>query len=234
MKSTRDFLDENVTRRFHERIGESLERQPIDIQPGAHRERLKALIGDLGELSFYQLLGVSPGSSEEEIHRAYSDLARVVHPSHSKPLGMSGSLGAMELLFQRVTEAYLTLNDPDRSRVYQMATGMQGAGSGLETTPEKRRQEQVEQGSRLYRVSRGLVAESRYHDAVQTLQQAVKLDPKAEYFSLLGECLAHNPHWLKESARAYESAVELTPHDAPLRAALGSRAWSAPAGWTAG
>lgn len=220
MKSSKDFLDENVTRRFFERIADSLERTPIDLQPGAHRERLRSLIGGLGEMSFYQLLSVAPGASEEEIHRAYSELARVVHPSHAKALGMSGSQGALELLFQRVTEAYLTLNDPDRSRMYQMATGMQRGGASLETTPEQRRKEQIEQGDRLYRVSKGLAFESRYHDAVQTLRQAVKLDPRPEYFALLGECLAHNPNWLKESARAYESAVELTPHDAELRAAL--------------
>lgn len=219
MKSAKGFLDEAVTSRFHDRIGDSLEREPIDLQPSAHRERLKALLGGLGEMSFYQLLGVGPGSTEEEIHRAYTDLARIVHPSHAKPLGMTGSLGGLELLFQRVTEAYLTLNDPDRSRVYQMATGVR-RGSATDPSPEQRRQEQVEQGSRLYRVSRGLVAEARYHDAVQTLQQAVKLDPKAEYYSLLGECLSHNPNWLKDSASAYRSAVELSPHDASLRAAL--------------
>lgn len=219
MRSSKGFLDTQVTRRFHERIGESLARQPLDIQPGAHRERLKALLSGLGEMSFYQLLGVSPGSSEDEVHRAYSELARIVHPMHAKPLGMTSNLGALELLFERVTEAYLTLNDPDRSRVYQMATGMR-AGSRVEPSPEQRRKEQVDQASRYFRVSRGLMAESRYHDAVQTLQQAVKLDPKAEYYSLLGEALAHNPNWLKDAVHAYRSAVELAPHDAVLRTAL--------------
>jgi len=219
MKAPKGFLNEQVTRRFQDRISESLERQPIDLQPGAHRERLKALLGGLGELSFYQLLEVTPSSTEEDIHRAYSELARVVHPTHAKPLGMTNSLGALELLFQRATEAYLTLNDPDRSRAYQMATGM-NRGAGLDPSPEQRRLEQVEQAGRLYRVSRGLVAEARYHDAVQTLQQAVKLDPKAEHYSLLAECLSHNPNWLRDSAAAYFSAVELSPHDPELRAAL--------------
>jgi curved DNA-binding protein CbpA len=219
MRSSKGFLDEKITRRFYERIAESLAREPLDLQPGAHRERLKALIGGLGEMNFYQLLEVSPGCSEDEIHRAYSALARVVHPVHAKPLGMTSSLGALELLFERVTEAYLTLNDPDRSQVYQMATGTR-IGKGAEPTPEARRKEQVEQAGRFFRVSRGLMNESRYHDAVQTLQQAVKLDPRAEYYALLAEALAHNPNWLKDAARAYHSAVELSPHDPELRTAL--------------
>lgn len=219
MQSPKGFLDAQITRRFHDRIGDDLRRRPIDLEPGAHRERLKALMGSLGEMSFFELLGVSAGASEEEIHRAYSQLARLVHPSHAGPLGMDGSLGGLELLFERATEAYLTLNDPDRSRVYRMATGIRTT-AGAQPTAEKRRAEQVDQAARFYRVARGLVMEERFYDAVQTLRQAAKLDPKPEHFALLGECLAHNPHWLHEAIEAYHSAVELSPHDPHLRTAL--------------
>jgi tetratricopeptide (TPR) repeat protein len=219
MKSQKGFLDARITRRFYERIAEDLSRKPIGLEPGAHRERLKALVGSLGEMSFFELLGVAAGSSEEEIHRAYSQLARLVHPSHAERLGMESSLGALELLFERATEAYLTLNDPDRSRVYRMATGIRTTVGG-QPTAEQRRQEQVDQAARFYRVAKGLVAEERYYDAVQTLRQAAKLDPKPEYFSLLGECLAQNPHWLNEAIDAYYSGAELAPHDPHLRTAL--------------
>lgn len=219
MKSPKGFLDTQITRRFHDRIAEDLRRKPIQIEPGAHRERLKALMGSLGEMSFFELLGVSAGASEDEIHRAYSQLARLVHPSHARPLGMEGSAGGLELLFERATEAYLTLNDPDRSRVYRMATGIRTTVGG-QPTAEKRREEQVEQASRFYRVAKNLVAEERFYDAVQTLRQSTKLDPKPDYFALLGECLAHNPNWLHEAIEAYQSAVELSPHDPHLRTAL--------------
>ncbi|MCZ6507069.1 MAG: DnaJ domain-containing protein [Acidobacteria bacterium] len=220
MKSSKGFLEEKITRRFYDRIAESLERKPIDLEPGEHRERLRALLGGLGELTFYQLLEVKPGVTEEEIHLAYTELARAVHPSHANRLGMDASRGALELLFERSTEAYLTLNDPDRSRVYQMATGMHPAANEGPSA-EQRRKEQVEQAERLYRVSRGLVLEARYHDAVQTLRQTVKLDPKPEYYALLAECLGRNPNWLKEASRAYRAAIELAPHDPLLRNELG-------------
>ncbi len=220
MTESKGFLDREIARRFADRISESLAREPVHLQPGAHRERLKALMESLGDLTFYELLGVQPGAAEDEIHRAYSDLARVVHPSHASKLGMTGSKAALELLFERATEAYLTLNDPDRSRVYQMATGHK-PGQSIRPSAEQRREEQKNQGERFFKVGRQLVAEARYYDAVQTLEQAVKLDPKPEYYGLLGECLSHNPNWLTRSVKAYQSAVELSPHDAELRAAYG-------------
>jgi len=219
MQSSKGFLDQNITRRFLERIGESLEREPLDLPPGTHRAQLKGLLGNLGEMTFYQLLDVKPGASEEEIHRAYSELAKLVHPSHATPLGMTANLGALELLFERATEAYLTLNDPDRSRIYQMAAGIRPADK-VQPSAEQRREEQVLQGERFLKVGKGLAIEGRYHDAVQTLQQAVKLDPKAEAFALLGECQSHNPHWLKDSAKSFQAAVELSPHEPQLRAQL--------------
>jgi len=220
MTASKGFLDEGVTRRFHDRIADALERDPVQLQPGAHRERLKALLSGLGEMSFYELLAVAPGASEDEIHKAYSELARVVHPSHAKHLGMAASQGALDLLFERVTEAYLTLNDPDRSRVYQMAIDLR-LESGARPTAEQRRKEQIEQAERLFRVSRGLVTEARYHEAVQTLRQAVKLDPKAAHYALLGECLARNPNWLKGAIEAYQAGAELAPNDPDLKTELG-------------
>lgn len=220
MKDSKGFLDAEITRRYYDRIGDALERKPVNLQPGAHRERLKALLGSLGEVSFYELLDVQPGAAEEEIHQAYTELAMIVHPSHAKSLGIGTSPGGLELLFERVTEAYLTLNDPDRSRTYQMATGIVPSTSNRPSA-EQRRKEQIEQADRLYRVSRSLVLEGRYHEAVQTLRQAVRLDPKAEHYALLGECLARNPNWLKDSAKAYQSAVERSPHDSRIRTELG-------------
>ncbi len=220
MDTAKGFLDQEISRRFSDRIAESLAREPVNLQPSVHREKLKALMESLGEMSFYELLDVKPAASEEEIHTAYSELARIVHPSHAATLGMSSSRAALELLFERTTEAYLTLNDPDRSRVYQMATGMK-PGQTVRPNAEQRRAEQKAEAERFYRVARQLVAEARYYDAVQTLQQAVKLDPRPESYALLGECLAHNPNWLKDSVSAYRSAIELSPHDAQLHCDLG-------------
>jgi len=60
---------------------------------------------------YYDVLGVPPGASSEEIQRAYRRLARRHHPDVNKEPGA-------EERFKEITEAYDTLSDPQRRRRY--------------------------------------------------------------------------------------------------------------------
>ncbi len=204
-------VDGDVVGRFAERVAQGLHARPIDVSPALHRARLAELLGQLGELSHYQLLGIDADASVEQVHAAYNELARLVHPIHAAQLGLAGREDAMRLLFERATEAYLVLADPDRRRRYNRETGViqplaPGAAKG-EPQPSS-----PEVAEKLYGQARDMVERNEFHYAIELLRKAIQAQPKADYYVLLSEVQQKNPNWLQHASDSMREAVHLAPH----------------------
>jgi tetratricopeptide (TPR) repeat protein len=52
---------------------------------------------------------------------------------------------------------------------------------------------------------------------LELMQQAVQLDPKAEYYALLGQVQRRNPQWKAGAVSSYRDAVRCKPDDPELR-----------------
>lgn len=212
---------EKLVSRFEESVAASLENEPLEIEAEAHRELLGSLLSRMGEMTYFEMLAVSAHSSDEEIHKAYLELGRLVHPSHAQRLGLGGKEGAFRVLFERATDAYLTLNDPSRKMQYVAEIGP--AAQVVDDGPSGEIRDQEKQNMARNHYERALTLADRhdFHSAIQLMEQAVKVDPRIEYLTLLGDCQAENPQWLERAAQSYGQALKVRPGDPTLYSRLG-------------
>ena len=152
----------------------------------------------------YEVLGVSPGASEEEIKKAYRDLARKYHPDNyqNNPLA-----DLAQEKMKDINEAYdaLTKNRSSTgsgSCVYGYSG--QASGGTYQTTPEFAKIRQIINAGDL--------------DAADRMLEGIT-DRGAEWYFLRGN-IAQRRGWMDEAHRNYQTACQMAPGNLEYRQAL--------------
>ena len=100
--------------------------------------------------NYYELLGVLPGASVQDVRRAYRELSKLYHPDTTE---LPAAIATEK--FQILNEAYATLSSPDRRASYDLRNGYSrirvmrpdlapdlasnpGSGNGASSTPSQR------------------------------------------------------------------------------------------------
>lgn len=219
-----DTFEEPLTgeerRLFLDRIAGRLREAPMEIGVPEHRARVAELVRRMGMASHYQLLGVGPGAGAAEVAAAYEALALLVHPHHARRLGLDGREGVLDLLFDRATRAYLTLSRPDLRKAYDRELGPERWRS--EETAVRRPEEARQVARGYYERAAKMVESDQTYFAVELLLQAVQLDPRREYFALLGRLQAQvdKPLWQRRASDNLRRAIDLGARDPGLPALL--------------
>jgi curved DNA-binding protein CbpA len=184
--------------------------------------------------SFYDRLGVAPAASEKRIREAHEDALKSLEPDPS----FAGELDDLSKRIQQVrvsiAEAYETLADPERRRVYDRS--LSGASSeatvAAETLaaltvavksqavkppapPAPKPSPKAAQDAELYFLEANRHWQAGdYFDAVASINEAVRLNPnKANYHRVLGRWLAENPSCVDAAREHFERAIALDPSD---------------------
>ncbi|HEX3129598.1 MAG TPA: DnaJ domain-containing protein [Thermoanaerobaculia bacterium] len=217
MESQRGLTDEEF-KLFSDRVGRGLKERPLVVLPKEHREQVAELLRQLGEATYYHLLGIDPGSGAREVHEAYDRVARLVHPHNARRLGLEGREGVLQLLFERATLAYLTLSDTDRRKAYDREAGpARWTALRMAQTAQASK---ADEARRCLEQARSLAQGEDFHSAIELLRKAVLLAPTHESVSLLGLLLAKNPQWVDEAVEMLERAEEMGTADPAVPEAL--------------
>ncbi|MDX1382273.1 MAG: DnaJ domain-containing protein [Thermoanaerobaculia bacterium] len=199
---------------FLERVGRDLESRPVSASPEQQRQRLAEILRNLGVWSHYELLDVGRHDGEAEIHRGYVAVAKMAHPSQASRLGLDAKDVALRTIFEAATQAYLVLSHPDRRREYDRDLG---GGAAESPSGEDRQAEKAGIAREMFQRARRMMLQEQFQSVLELMQQAIQLDPQAEYYQLLGEVQMQNREWVSGAAGTLREAVRLRPDDADLR-----------------
>ena len=120
----------------------------------------------------YQVLGVSPGASDEEIKQAYRRLAKKYHPDRNP-----GDAEAARQM-QRVNAAYEQIKNPEKAQPHR-------GGNGYDPFSGYRGYQQNTQGNSYQQAAYQYIRFGRYQEALNTLANSDEKDARWYYLSAL-------------------------------------------------
>ena len=174
----------------------------------------------------YSVLGVSQNASDDEVKKAYRELARKYHPDNyqNNPLA-----DLAEEKMKEINEAYDTITKQRSGGGYaggyrpSGGYGYQQGWSAASSNP-------------LYIRVRNLINAGDLNQAEQLLYESSQKD--GEWYFLSGS-IAYRKGWLDEAIQNYSRAVQMEPNNMEYRQALavmqrGGMGGYRPAGYSAG
>ena len=155
----------------------------------------------------YSVLGISPNASDDEVKKAYRELARKYHPDNyqNNPLA-----DLAEEKMKEINEAYdtITKQRSGGGGSYQQSSGSYGGYT---------QQRSYSSGSSTYARVRNLINAGDLGTAERLLQEVPQRD--GEWYFLVGS-IAYRKGWLDEAMQNYTLAVQMDPGNMEYRQAL--------------
>lgn len=161
----------------------------------------------------YEVLGVSPDAGDDEIKRAYRELARKYHPDNyqNNPLA-----DLAEEKMKEINEAYDAITR-SRSGGGAYAGGAAQSQSGYSYGYGSGYQQQRQSAGSVFGQARQAIQNNDLEGAERILQGASARN--GEWYFLMGS-IAYRRGWLDEARQNYQIAVQMDPGNMEYRQAF--------------
>lgn len=153
----------------------------------------------------YQILGVKPNASDDEVKRAYRELARKYHPDNYQDNPLAD---LAEEKMKEVNEAY--------DAITKMRSGTGGGQSYAGSAYRGSYQQQSAGNDPVFAQVRNLINAGNIEQAEQLLHNSNTRT--AEWYFLNGS-VAYRRGWLDEARQNYQIAVRMDPNNMEYRQA---------------
>lgn len=167
----------------------------------------------------YQVLGVSPSATDEQIKSAYRELARKYHPDNyvNNPLA-----DLAQEKMKEINEAYDQIQRQHKQQ-QQSYSGQASANRGYSNAGYSR-QSYSGQGRSQFADIRQLLNSNRLSEAEELLEGIPQQRRDAEWYYLRGRVFyVHG--WLDQAYSYYTRAVQMNPGNAEYQTALNQLMW---------
>ncbi len=157
----------------------------------------------------YRVLGVSPGASDDEIKKAYRDLARKYHPDnyHDNPLA-----DLAQEKMKEINEAYDLITK-------QRASGSSSSSGARQSDWSWNPGSSGSNATGIYAQIRNAINSGRLDEAEHMLDSVDIGDRGAEWNFLMGS-LYYRRGWMDEAARFFRDAARMDPTNQEYRQAF--------------
>src|SRR5437763_5808229 len=180
-------------------------RKKFTAQEEAARASLFADRERLREASQYEVLGVAPGVSGEEIKTAWFAAAKRYHSDAFSGLDLGSARRVAEELFTRVNEANSALSDANRRAEYDVYLDRKAKGLPTDVGVILRAEGVFQRGEALFK-------SGRWDDAEAQFREAISLnDTEAEFHAFLGMAMFKRSGKPEEALPHVQKALKMEP-----------------------
>ena len=175
---------------------------PRDVPPQV--AAILALRNTLPSMTFYQVLDIPRTATEEDVKKAYFQMARRFHPDRFERKLVAEYKDQIDAVFDAITNAYRTLSNKDARRIYDVKSGSASTQEDVQDSFHKA-EIKFRQGKTLY-------SQGRMDEAIAYLEEAVRVRKnKGDYYLLLAMAESKIPAYVRKAEKDFLKAIELEP-----------------------